>query len=341
VSHYRVLSQQSFHIGNVHLVPIRDKDKYLILEWRNEQMFHLRQNKKLSRADQNQYFQTIVRPLFSQEKPQQILFSLLENETCIGYGGLVHLDWYKLEAEISFLMSTDLESNRFEELWSKFLKMLNIVAFDQLSLVRIFTYAYDLREHLYPPILENHFKLTRRIPNVLTKSNRSYDVLIHTKLNTNYTFRDAVQNDVEITYSWVNHPQTRKYSFSQEEISASSHRQWFLNRINQGGMYKIFEYFSQPMGVFRLDLQDDKGVLSYSIAPGHHGKGYGKRLLLLGIHESFSNTGIEELMGYVSEENEASLYLFRSVGFCENIMIDRIQFVLKRIQYENWTSKIR
>lgn len=340
MNHYKALSQQSFELGSLRLVPIQDEDKYLIMEWRNEQMFHLRQNKELSRADQQHYFQTIVRPLFSQEKPDQILFSLLEEDTCIGYGGLVHLDWYKLEAEVSFLMNTSLESKRFEELWSKFLKILKVVAFDQLALVRIFTYAYDLRENLYPPILENHFKLTRRIPNVLRESNRSYDVLIHTKLNTNYTFRDAVENDVEITYSLVNHPQTRKYSFSQEEISASSHRQWFLNRINQGGLYKIFKYFSQQMGVYRLDLQDNKGVLSYSIAPEHHGKGHGKRLLLLGIHESFSSTRIEELVGYVSEENAASLHLFRSVGFREGHMTDRIQFVLKRIQYENWTSKI-
>jgi RimJ/RimL family protein N-acetyltransferase len=310
------------------------------MEWRNEQMFHLRQNKKLSRSDQKHYFQNVVRPLYSQEKPEQILFSLLEEDTCIGYGGLVHLDWKKLEAEVSFLMNTGLESNRFEELWSNFLKMLNVVAFDQLALARIFTYAYDLREHLYSPILENQFKLTRRIPNVLIESNRSYDVLIHTKLNTNYTFRDAVENDEEITYLWVSHPQTRKYSFSQEDISASNHRHWFLSRINQGGLYKIFEHFSQPMGVFRLDLQDDKGVLSYSIAPEHHGKGHGKRLLLLGIHESFSNTGIEELVGYVSKENEASLHLFRSVGFYESLMTDRIQFALKRTQYENWTSKI-
>ena len=340
MNHYKALSQQSFESGSLRLVPIREEDKYLIMEWRNEQMFHLRQNKKLSRTDQKHYFKTVVRPLYSQEKPEQMLFSLLEEDACIGYGGLVHLDWNKLEGEVSFLMNTGLESNRFEELWSKFLKMLNVVAFDQIALARIFTFAYDLREHLYPPILENNFKLARRIPNVLRESNRSYDVLIHAKLNTNYTFRDAVENDVEITYSWVNHPQTRKYSFSQEDISASSHRQWFLSRINQGGLYKIFEYFSQPMGVFRLDLQDDKGVLSYSIAPEHHGKGHGKRLLLLGIHESFSNTVIEELAGYVSKENEASLHLFRSVGFYESPMTDRIQFVLKRTQYENWTSKI-
>ena len=125
MNQYKSLSQQSFELESLRLVPIREEDKYLIMEWRNEQMFHLRQNKKLSRADQDHYFRTIVRPLFSQEKPEQILFSLLEEDRCIGYGGLVHMDWNKLEAEISFLMKTDLELLRFEELWSKFLKMLN------------------------------------------------------------------------------------------------------------------------------------------------------------------------------------------------------------------------
>jgi len=340
VNHYKSLSQQSFELGSLRLVPIREEDKYLIMEWRNEQMFHLRQNKKLSRADQERYFQAIVRPLFSQDKPNQILFSLLEEDRCIGYGGLVHMDWNKLEAEISFLMNTDLEFLRFEELWLSFLKMLNLVAFDELGLARIFTYAYDLRKNLYAPILENKFKLKRIIPNALREANRAYDVLIHTKLNTNYGLRDVAQKDLEITYSWAKHPSTRKYSFSQDAISFSSHQQWFLKRIRQVGLYKIFEYLGQPMGVFRLDLDGAKGVLSYSVAPEYHGKGYGKRLLLLGIHQAFEITDIEELVGYVSKKNEASLHLFRSVDFCENNMTDRIQFVLKRTQYEDWTSKI-
>ena len=341
MNRYKALSQQSFELGSLRLVPIRDEDKYLIMEWRNEQMFHLRQNKKLSRADQEHYFQAIVRPLFTQEKPNQILFSLLEEDSCIGYGGLVNLDWNKLEAEISFLMNTDLEFLRFEELWSKFLKMVNLVAFDELGLVRIFTYAYDLRKNLYPPILENKFKLKRIIPNALRAANQAYDVLIHTKLNTNYSLRDVVLRDLEITYSWAKDPRTRKYSFSKEAISFSSHQQWFLKRIKQVGIYKIFEYLGEPMGVFRLEMDGAKGVLSYSISPEYHGKGYGKRLLLLGIHQSFESTDIEELLGYVSKKNEASLLLFRRVDFCENNMTDRIQFVLKRTQYEDWTSKIR
>lgn len=337
---YKVLNKNSFELGNLRLVPIRDEDKYLIMQWRNEQMFHLRQNKKLTREDQETYFNTTILPLFSQKKPSQVIFSLLQENSCIGYGGLVHIDWNKLEAEVSFLMNTSLESQRFEELWSKFLKMLNVVAFDELGLVRIFTYAYDLRQELYPPILKNNFKLTRRIPSALVKSHKSHDVLIHTKLNTKYLLRDVIENDIEITYSWVSHPQTRKYSFSQEAISEWSHKKWFLNRIKQGGLYKIFEYCSKQLGVFRLDLEGHTGVLSYSIAAEHHGKGYGKRLLLLGVHESFSSTRIEELVGYVSINNAPSLHLFRSVGFCESHLTDRIKFDLNRKQYENWTSKI-
>ena len=334
-----MLSQQSFQFESLKLVPIRDEDKYSIMQWRNEQIFHLRQNTTLTKADQEEYFETIIQPLFTEKKPSQILFSLLEDDNCIGYGGLVHLDWTKLEAEVSFLMNTNFELQRFQELWYKFLKILNVVAFDQIGLVRIFTYAYDLRPKLYKPILENNFQLSRVIPNALTAEHQSYDVLIHTKLNENYVLRDVIENDLEITYLWVNHPYTRKHSFSNTDISADSHRLWFYNRIKQGGLYRIFEHFSMGIGVYRLDIDGQDGVLSYLIDAEHHGRGIGKRLLLLSIHESFSSTSIGNLIGYVSKKNSVSLHLFRSIGFSENVMIDRIKFLLKRTQYENWTSK--
>ena len=75
---YKVLNKQIFTFGPYTLVPIRFEDRYEIMKWRNEQIYHLRQIKPLTFEDQENYFKNIVLNLFVHEQPNQILFSLLE-----------------------------------------------------------------------------------------------------------------------------------------------------------------------------------------------------------------------------------------------------------------------
>ena len=72
-------------------------------------MYHLRQQNKLRIEDQNNYFENVVMKLFNLKNPDQILFSYISENKCIGYGGLVHINWNKKYAEISFIMKTKLE----------------------------------------------------------------------------------------------------------------------------------------------------------------------------------------------------------------------------------------
>ena len=76
-------------------------------------MYHLRQDKPLTEKSQEDYFIGPVARLFDQEKPNQILFSYLKNDKCIGYGGLVHINWIDMNAEISFIVATELEEDNF------------------------------------------------------------------------------------------------------------------------------------------------------------------------------------------------------------------------------------
>ena len=48
--------------------------------------FHLRQDKLLTELSQESYFKGTVAKLFEPKKPNQILFSYLKNDICIGYG---------------------------------------------------------------------------------------------------------------------------------------------------------------------------------------------------------------------------------------------------------------
>lgn len=149
---YKALNKQSYSIGNYSIVPIRMEDKLDIMKWRNDQIYHLRQNKPLSEKDQVRYFETVVKKLFEEQHPNQLLFSYLEGGKCIGYGGLVHINWIDNNAEISFIMNTELEKDYFHFHWITYLGLIEQLAFEQLEFHKIFIYAFDLRPHLYSTV---------------------------------------------------------------------------------------------------------------------------------------------------------------------------------------------
>ena len=103
-------------------------------------MYHLRQDKPLTQKFQDNYFNETVARLFDQDKPNQILFSYLKNDKCIGYGGLVHINWIERKAEVSFIMETSLEENEFDLHWSTYLYLLKKIAFGDLKLNSISTF---------------------------------------------------------------------------------------------------------------------------------------------------------------------------------------------------------
>jgi RimJ/RimL family protein N-acetyltransferase len=153
----------------------------LIMQWRNEQIYHLRQVKPLTEDAQNNYFNHVVSKLFEQEHPDQILFSYLEDGKCIGYGGLVHINWNDRNAEISFIINTELEKNSFKKHWGIYLDLLEQVAFDELGLHKIYTYAFDLRPHLYEAIEEKRYVKEAVLKEHFLFNGEFIDVVIHGK----------------------------------------------------------------------------------------------------------------------------------------------------------------
>lgn len=178
---FSVLKKQIYSEGIYSIVPIRYEDRFAIMKWRNEQIFHLRQNKPLTIEAQERYFKNIVEPLFSEEKPSHILFSFLEGDICIGYGGLVHINWIYKNAEISFIMATELENNSFQKYWMTYLKLIEQLAFEELNLHKIYTYAFDLRPHLYFVLEQSGYRYEARLTEHCFFEGKYFDVVIHSK----------------------------------------------------------------------------------------------------------------------------------------------------------------
>lgn len=183
MSSYKVLNYQKFSNGEFSIVPIRYENRMAILKWRNEQIYHLRQNKPLTEEDQENYFINVVNTLFDEEQPNQILFSYMENDVCIGYGGLVHINWKDKNAEVSFIMNTDLEHEYFSKHWTIFLQLIEQVAFKDLNFHKLSTYAFDLRPHIYEIIENAGFVKEATLKEHCFFNGEYKDVIMHGKLN--------------------------------------------------------------------------------------------------------------------------------------------------------------
>jgi len=179
---YVALGQQAFTVDKYSIVPIRSEDRHDIMKWRNEQMYHLRQSEPLTEEAQNAYFSTTVESLFDQVQPKQLLFSFLKGKKCVGYGGLVHINWIDNNAEISFIMQTEYEKRHFQEFWSIFLSLIEKVAYTELRLHKLFVYAFDLRPHLYSVLSLNTYTLDAVLTDHCFFNGKYIDVIIYSKI---------------------------------------------------------------------------------------------------------------------------------------------------------------
>lgn len=318
---YKVLNKQTFTSGKYSIVPLRLKDRYAIMKWRNEQLFHLRQSKLLTSEDQDQYFDKVIIPLFNSSYPDQILFSFLKEGEFVGYGGLVHINWYDKNAEISFLMNTELEIDFFESFWNKFLSLIEIVGFEELRFHKIYTYAFDLRPKLYSVLDKAAFNDVVELKQHCYINDEFISVKIHSKFNNYITLRNANESDIDITHEWVNNPIIREFSFDRSIISKKDHTNWFKMKLNSDRCkYYILEVNGVRAGSIRFDIENTKAKINYLIDPDFMGKGLGTIILSKGIKSLKDEMPkLNSVYGLVFESNQASKRIFNKLNFSCNV----------------------
>ncbi|WP_426060002.1 GNAT family N-acetyltransferase [Hymenobacter sp. B1770] len=189
MTNYLVLPQAAFTWENYELVPIRYEDREPIRAWRNAQLEVLRQPQPLTAEQQEAYFQRVVMPLFNQERPTQLLFSLLHNNELVAYGGLVHISWPDGRAEVSFLVDPIRAANPtvYRQDFLAHLRLLGQAAFEHLGVNRLFTETYDIRPAHVAILEEAGFRLEGRLrQHVRLAPDTFADSLMHGQLAADY-----------------------------------------------------------------------------------------------------------------------------------------------------------
>ncbi len=307
-----------FSEGTYSIVPIRYDDRMLIMKWRNEQIYHLRQLKPLTETDQEKYFRNVVTKIFEKSQPDQILFSYLENDICIGYGGLVHINWVDQNAELSFIIDTKFDKTEFYKHWNIYLRLIEKVAFQELKLHKIFTYAFDLRPLLYKVLESNNYVKEAILKEHCYFEGAFKDVVIHSKIDLQIDLRRATLGDKDIIFEWANDEIVRKNSFNSECIKYETHSNWYDGKINdKESIYFIGQIQDQLIGLVRFDRDNqdmNNVVIGIQIDRHYRGKGLASMLLEKGCNE-YLKIKQTEIIAYIKEDNLASIRSFEKAGF--------------------------
>ena len=178
---YKFLKNRKYSLGDYSIVPLRNDDIVKIKTWRNEQINILRQKDLLSNSQQKEYYHSLIENSFYIIKPSEILFSFLLNDECIGYGGLVHIDWVKKIGEISFINDTTRASNdeMYRSDFKNFISLLFGIAFSELKFSKVTTETYGIRTNTLRLLDELGFKLNHVNENNIQINNKKYDSFFH------------------------------------------------------------------------------------------------------------------------------------------------------------------
>lgn len=314
---YIPLSQKLYQGKLLTLKPIRLTDRYDIMKWRNDQIYHLRQKALLTKEEQDSYFNNIISKQFQENQPNQILFSALKEGQLIGYGGLVHIDWESKNAEISFLMKTELQEEYFCEYWTEFLSILKVIAFKDLDMTKIYTYAYDIRP-LLPFIFEHvGFQFEGKLKKHHIYNNQIMDVMIHSFVNPfiDLRLRKVSIKDITQLYNWANEDVSRKNSINQEKISFATHYTWFAKQITDPNteIFILNDSIDINLGQIRFVRNSiGKWIVNYSIDKNYRKLGLGREILIMGMNQLSSEAEFEAV---VEDKNLASQKIFNKAGF--------------------------
>ena len=183
---YSFLRNNKISYKEYSLTPLRKSDIQTIRKWRNEQINVLRQETTLSADAQLRQYNNIIQKSFYKIKTYIILFSFLYCGKCIGYGGLVHINWKVKSGEVSFVCDTNRTKSNiiYQKDFSTFLKIIFKIAFDDIHLNKLVSETYNIRPaHL--KILENsgfkQIKIIKNSKNII--DGKIVDSILHERKN--------------------------------------------------------------------------------------------------------------------------------------------------------------
>lgn len=123
--------------------------------------------------------------------------------------------------------------------------------------------------------------------------------------------------DLENVLRWRNHPEVRRYMYTQHEIGLDEHTRWF-ERASQdpNRQLLVFESAGEPLGFVSLHQIAPGRVVEWGfyVAPDAP-KGVGRLLGLATLSYAFNQEKFHKICGQALSFNERSIRFHQRLGF--------------------------
>lgn len=128
--------------------------------------------------------------------------------------------------------------------------------------------------------------------------------------------RTMALGDLELVRSWRNHPEVRRYMYSQNEIGIDEHASWFQSAsAAHDRVLLILEIHGRPCGYVNFSIHaNGEGYWGFYLAPDMP-KGTGTVLGRLAMDYAFSILDLGCVWGEVLPENIVSQHFHLKLGF--------------------------
>jgi UDP-4-amino-4,6-dideoxy-N-acetyl-beta-L-altrosamine N-acetyltransferase len=129
--------------------------------------------------------------------------------------------------------------------------------------------------------------------------------------------RAMAHSDLALVLAWRNHPDVRRYMYTQQEIAREDHVRWFEKVLqNPRKHILIFELDHQPFGVANFEEVADGGIVDWGFyAAPDAPKGSGRKLCSAALDHGFRELNFHKVCGEVLAYNERSVRLHQFLGF--------------------------
>lgn len=134
--------------------------------------------------------------------------------------------------------------------------------------------------------------------------------------------RDARMDDCRQYWHWVNDPAVRDASIQDGVIDWPTHFAWFSRRlgVTDGALCVLETAQGVPLGQFRVDVTNGRGIIDYSIDRMFRGRGLGNALIRRGVQAWIHRSPHMPLDARVKRDNTASAKAFLASGLFELVV---------------------
>lgn len=137
------------------------------------------------------------------------------------------------------------------------------------------------------------------------------------------SIRALTSDDLPVVLTWRNHPDVRRFMFTQHEISLDEHRQWFAKtRTDPTRRLLIVEDGRDPIGYVQFSSVTCGGVADWGFyARPEAPRGSGYKLGVTALNYAFGSLNLHKVCGQAIDSNLASIAFHLRLGFAEEGML--------------------